>query len=107
MKILEKIRSNLTEIKGAVKENPDLALITLMSTAAITIGLIERYYESKRENLVYEQQDNPAMLFEMCGEDINKCTLQPITICTDFVYAREMSYCAESEILPLYIPLEK
>jgi|GEM_PF-4874937 hypothetical protein len=102
----ESLKNTQNEIKRGIKENPNVALTTILGIIAVTSAFIYRGYENKRVEQAYTQRDNPALVVDMCGEDLSNCTVDPITICTDFIYARDMSYCAESETLPLYAPIK-
>ncbi len=92
-------------LKEFVNENPDVAFFTTLSFLMLAVLAVGRVDEIKRAELAYNQRENPALIYEMCGDDLADCKSSTITFCTDFVYAREMSYCAEELTLPIYEPI--
>lgn len=103
--LINNIKEEISKIKELVDDDPDLALITVISLLSIATTLAIASYENNRIEIALEQKDNPAMLLEMCGNDLSGCDVEYLSRCIDFIYARDFSYCAGGyEKLPLYIP---
>lgn len=97
--LINKLSSDFEDFKVATKEFRDLAIPLGLSFAGIVIGFIGSMPEREKINLALDQRDNSAQVMQMCGEDLEFCTIDYVDRCLQAV--REIG-CIESETLPIF-----